>query len=67
MPISVKDSTGVEGFDACVGYSAWVDKPVEKDSAIIRLLKDAGAVPFVKVSILPNMRQCGFYSNLGSI
>lgn len=49
MPISLKDSVGVTGFDATVGYSAWANKPLEKDSALIRLLHDAGAVPFVKV------------------
>lgn len=49
MPISLKDSVGVTGFDATVGYSAWANKPLEKDSTLIRLLHDAGAVPFVKV------------------
>ena len=51
MPVSLKDSAGVAGFDASVGYSAWTNKPFESDSAIIRLLVDAGAVPFVKVSL----------------
>ena len=39
------------GWDSCIGYSAWVGKPVEKDSALVRLLRDAGAVPFVKTNV----------------
>ncbi|CCL99399.1 uncharacterized protein FIBRA_01417 [Fibroporia radiculosa] len=51
MPISLKDTAAVAGFDASFGYSAYVGKPMEKDSAIVRLLRDAGAVPFVKTNI----------------
>ncbi|OBZ77619.1 Acetamidase [Grifola frondosa] len=51
MPISMKDTAGVAGFDSCIGYSAWVGKPFEKDSALVRLLRDAGAVPFVKTNV----------------
>lgn len=51
MPVSLKDTTGVAGFDACIGYSAWVGKPILKDSKLVQLLKDAGAVPFVKTNI----------------
>lgn len=51
MPVSLKDTVGVEGWDSCIGYSAWVNMPAKKDSALVRLLRDAGAVPFVKTSI----------------
>ncbi|KAK7683119.1 hypothetical protein QCA50_013792 [Cerrena zonata] len=51
MPVSMKDTTGVAGFDACIGYSAWAFKPIQKDSPLVRLLKDAGAVPFVKTNV----------------
>ncbi|KAF7794086.1 hypothetical protein EIP86_005216 [Pleurotus ostreatoroseus] len=51
MPISLKDTSGVAGWDACIGYSQWVGKPMKKDSALVRLLRDAGAVPFVKTNI----------------
>lgn len=42
---------GVQGHDACIGYSAWVGKPAQRDSALVRLLRDAGAIPFVKTNI----------------
>ncbi|KAF8799574.1 amidase signature enzyme [Phlegmacium glaucopus] len=51
VPVSLKDTVGVQGWDGCIGYSAWVGRPAEKDSALIRLLRDAGAVPFVKTNV----------------
>ncbi|KAH9477584.1 Acetamidase [Psilocybe cubensis] len=51
IPISLKDTIGVEGWDGCIGYSAWVGKPAQEDSALVKLLRDAGAVPFVKTNI----------------
>ena len=51
MPVSFKDTVGCEGEDSCIGYSAWVGRPMQKDAAIVRLLKDAGAVPFVKTNV----------------
>ena len=44
-------TVGVRGWDGCIGYSAWVGKPAESDSALVRLLRDAGAVPFVKTNV----------------
>ncbi|KZT54543.1 amidase signature enzyme [Calocera cornea HHB12733] len=49
-PVSLKDTCNVAGYDSCIGYSAWTFHPKEKDGAIVRLLKDAGAVPFVKTN-----------------
>ncbi|KAI0795466.1 amidase signature enzyme [Abortiporus biennis] len=51
VPVSLKDTAGIAGVDSCIGYSAWVGKPVKKDSALVRLLKDAGAIPFVKTNV----------------
>jgi Asp-tRNA(Asn)/Glu-tRNA(Gln) amidotransferase A subunit family amidase len=51
IPVSLKDSIIVKGFDATVGYSCNTFRPYEEDGAIVRLLKDAGAVPFVKTAL----------------
>ncbi|KAF9525240.1 amidase signature enzyme [Crepidotus variabilis] len=51
VPVSLKDTVGCQGYDSCAGYSAWVGKPSQNDSALVRLLRDAGAVPFVKTNI----------------
>ncbi|GJJ10269.1 hypothetical protein Clacol_004495 [Clathrus columnatus] len=50
VPISLKDMLHVEGYDSCYGYSSYVGKPAQTDSALVKLLKDAGAIPFVKTT-----------------
>jgi Asp-tRNA(Asn)/Glu-tRNA(Gln) amidotransferase A subunit family amidase len=49
--VSLKDSIIVGGFDASVGYSSKCFKPHTVDGAMVRMLKDAGAVPFVKTAL----------------
>lgn len=51
IPVSLKDSIVVAGFDSSVGYSRLTGKPWEVDGPIVRMLKDAGAVPFVKTAL----------------
>lgn len=50
MPISLKDTLNVQGYDSCYGYSSQVSKPAKTDSILVKLLKDAGAIPFVKTT-----------------
>ena len=51
LPVSLKDSIHVKGFDTSVGYSCNTGKPQTEDGAMVRMLKDAGAVPFVKTAL----------------
>lgn len=51
VPVSVKDTVNVTGYDSCMGYSSLINRPALKDAPIIRLLKDAGAIPFVKTNV----------------
>lgn len=51
IPVSLKDSIQVGGFDTSVGYSRNTGKPQAIDGALVTLLKDAGAVPFVKTAL----------------
>jgi Asp-tRNA(Asn)/Glu-tRNA(Gln) amidotransferase A subunit family amidase len=51
LPISLKDSVTLAGYDSTIGYSRWAGKPCPDDSPLVKLLKDAGAVPFVKTAI----------------
>lgn len=47
VPISIKDVVNVEGHDTTLGFSSKAHKPVAADAAIVRLLRDAGALlPF---------------------
>ena len=45
IPVSLKDTVNVRGFDTTVGYSCHVGKPFTKDGTLVRLLKDAGTAP----------------------
>jgi len=51
IPVSLKDSIVVGGWDVSVGYSGNVGKPYAADGVHVRLLKEAGAVPFVKTNL----------------
>lgn len=43
IPVSLKDSITVGGFDVSVGYSRNIGKPYTHDGTIVRMLKDAGS------------------------
>ncbi|KAF1955102.1 amidase signature enzyme [Byssothecium circinans] len=51
IPVSLKDSIQVKGFDISVGFSANTGKPYAEDGSLVRLLKEAGAIPFVKTNL----------------
>ena len=42
VPVSLKDSIIVGGFDASVGYSCNAGKPYARDGTLVKILKDAG-------------------------
>lgn len=51
IPVSLKDSIAVGGFDVTVGYSRNAGKPYANDGTLVRILKDAGAIPHVKTAL----------------
>ncbi|KAI1333887.1 amidase [Xylariaceae sp. FL0016] len=51
IPVSLKDTINVGGFDSTVGYSGFVGNKQSRDGPTVRLLKDAGAVPYVKTNM----------------
>ena len=51
IPVSLKDSIIVGGFDTSVGYSSKTGKPYAADGGLVKMLKAAGAVPFVKTAL----------------
>lgn len=42
IPVSLKDSIQVKGFDISLGYSTLACNPYKEDGPLVRLLKDAG-------------------------
>ncbi len=51
VPVSLKDTVVVGGYDATVGYSSFVGNATDGDGPMVRLLKAAGAVPYVKTNL----------------
>ncbi|KAF8249070.1 amidase signature enzyme [Wilcoxina mikolae CBS 423.85] len=51
IPVSLKDTINIVGYDSCIGYSKHTFHPATHDAPVIRLLRDAGAVPFVKTNV----------------
>ncbi|KAL7904142.1 amidase signature domain-containing protein [Trichoderma velutinum] len=51
LPISLKDSFNIPGYPTSVGFTAWALDPVQTESAIVTLLKKAGAVLYVKTNV----------------
>lgn len=51
IPVSLKDTIAVGGFDVSVGYSKYAFKPYPQDGTLVKLLKKAGAVPHVKTAL----------------
>ncbi|KAI9815593.1 MAG: hypothetical protein M1832_005454 [Thelocarpon impressellum] len=51
IPVSLKDTVIAGGFDASVGYSSLTGHPHEKDGPMVRILRDAGAIPYVKTAV----------------
>lgn len=45
IPVSLKDSVAVGGFDVSVGYSRNTGRPYAEDGSMVRILKDAGKFP----------------------
>lgn len=44
LPVSLKDSVQVKGFDITVGYARFAGKPYKDDGPMVKLLKDAGSL-----------------------
>ena len=42
IPVSLKDSIAVGGFDVSVGYSRNCEKPYQEDGTLVKILKAAG-------------------------
>ncbi|KAF4581708.1 hypothetical protein EYR40_002724 [Pleurotus pulmonarius] len=51
VPISIKDTIDIAGYDSTIGCSRNVGRPAPKSSPIVRLLQDAGALIHVKTSV----------------
>lgn len=49
IPVSLKDTVVVGGFDVSIGYSSTTGKPAAQDGTLARILRDAGQNCFMIV------------------
>jgi len=54
LPVSVKDQLDMAGCDSTCGLQVRCGAPAEHDSLLVKLLRDQGAIPFVR----SNVPQC---------
>lgn len=51
IPITVKDQFNLKGVDTTMGYVGRSFAPAQEDAAIIRILKELGAVVLLKTNL----------------
>ncbi|KAI7493968.1 acetamidase [Hortaea werneckii] len=51
LPISLKDNFNIPGKPSSVGFCGWALNPLKHESTIVGLLRDLGAVAYVKTNV----------------
>ncbi len=51
IPISVKDAFDQKGADSSCGFACRAFRPLGEDGLIVALLREAGAIPFVRTNV----------------
>ncbi|KAK0128390.1 hypothetical protein ONS95_000360 [Cadophora gregata] len=51
VPISLKDTFKVKGYDACIGFASLVGKPAAENSLLVDILLELGAVLYCKTNV----------------
>ncbi|GAM82434.1 hypothetical protein ANO11243_004140 [Dothideomycetidae sp. 11243] len=64
LPISIKDTFRVKGFDATAGYSTFCFQPAATNSPLVDLLLKAGAVLYCKTNIPLTLMALDSHNNI---
>ncbi|XP_048352989.1 fatty-acid amide hydrolase 1-like isoform X2 [Sphaerodactylus townsendi] len=51
VPVSIKDSIDCKGHDSTLGLVKRLHKPATADAVVVQVLKQQGAIPFVKTNV----------------
>jgi amidase len=51
LPISLKDNFNIAVKTSATGFCAWAEEPMQQDSTIVQVLRDLGAVAYVKTNV----------------
>jgi Asp-tRNA(Asn)/Glu-tRNA(Gln) amidotransferase A subunit family amidase len=61
IPVSLKDSINVKGFDTSVGYASLAGNRVLEDGPMVKLLKDAGKIMILSMHSFTARLDTDFY------
>lgn len=64
VPISLKDSFKVAGYDASIGIAALAENPAQENSPLVDILLEAGAVLYCKTNIPQTLMALDSENNL---
>lgn len=64
LPISLKDNFGIAGKAASVGFVGWAHDLAAEDSSLVVLLKNLGAVAYLKTNVPTAMMIAETVNNL---
>ncbi|KAI0538044.1 amidase signature domain-containing protein [Xylaria digitata] len=64
VPISIKEHIGIKGYDLNAGFISWVGRVAEEDALILQILRDAGAVFYVRTTQPQTLMHLETRSNL---
>lgn len=51
LPVSLKDNFNIPGKPSSVGFCSWALEPMQQESTIVGILRDLGAVAYVKTNV----------------
>jgi len=64
LPVSLKDLFNVKGFDTTLGFVAWANSPHDKESELVKILRNLGAVLYCKTNVPTAMMMAETDNNL---
>lgn len=64
LPVSLKDNFNITGKPSSVGFISWAHEPAKKDSTVVHMLKEMGAVAYVKTNVPTAMMIAESVNNL---
>ncbi|BGP47804.1 hypothetical protein JCM10450v2_003669 [Rhodotorula kratochvilovae] len=61
VPVSIKDQVDIEGADTTMGLTHKINRPATTDATLIRVIREAGGIPFTKSNVPQTMLsfECG--------
>jgi hypothetical protein len=51
LPVSLKDNFNIPGYPSSVGFTSWALEPMQQESTIVTILRELGAVAYVKTNV----------------